>query len=147
MKVRELMTRDPEFVKADETVSRAARIMRDVDVGIVPVVDDESGRRLRGVITDRDIAVRHVAEAHTEDCPVAEHMSEELAKATPEDEAEHIMDVMRRRRVRRVPIVEDGDRLVGIVAQADVAVKLGESSTERVEETVEEISRPAEPER
>lgn len=145
MQAREIMTSEPRCITADGTLSEAATMMRDLDVGIVPVVDSPDSLRLKGVITDRDIAVRHVAERHTDDCSVSDHMSENITKATPEDDVAEIMKRMRQDRVRRIPVVEDGDRLVGLIAQADIAVKLGSGETETVEKTVEEISEPAEP--
>lgn len=147
MRARDAMTPDPRFVTLDGTVSEAASIMRDVDVGLVPVVEDAESRRLEGVITDRDIAVRHVAERHTDDCTVEAHMSRDLTTASPDDDTDDVMGHMRRHQVRRIPVVEDGSRLVGILAQADLAVKLGSERTEEVEETVEAISEPAEPDR
>lgn len=147
MRARDAMTPDPRFVTREGTVSEAASIMRDVDVGLVPVVEDADSRRLEGVITDRDIAVRHVAERHTDDCRVEDHMSKELATVSPDDDSDAVMDRMRRHRVRRIPVVEDGSRLVGIVAQANLAVKLGSERAEEVEETIEAISQPAEPDR
>jgi CBS domain-containing protein len=147
MKARDIMTRDPQVVTADDTISRAAQIMRESDVGLVPVVDDEGSRRLRGVITDRDIAIRHVADRHADDCRVGDHMSEGLSRARPDDDVEDIMATMQREQLRRIPVVEDGDRLVGIIAQADIAVDVGPDRPVEVQETVEEISRPAEPRR
>lgn len=142
MKARDIMTRDPQTVTSNDTLSRAAQIMREADIGMVPVVDDGSSRRLRGVITDRDIAVRHVAELHTDDCRVGDHMSERLTKVGPDDEVEDVMGLMQREQVRRIPVVEDDDRLVGIIAQADIALDLGPDRSREVQETVGEISRP-----
>jgi CBS domain-containing protein len=147
MKAREIMTRDPRVVTPSDSVSRAAQIMRDAEVGIVPVVDDEGSRRLRGVITDRDIAVRHVADGHTDDCAVSAHMSEGLARVSPEDDVKDVLRTMQREQVRRLPVVEDGDRLVGIIAQADIAIDMGPDRPKEVSKTVEEISRPVEPQR
>lgn len=147
MKAREIMTRDPRAVTAEDTVSEAAGIMREMDVGIVPVVDDPDSRRLKGVITDRDIAVRHVAERHTSDCRVADHMSESLTKAGPDDEIEDVMDRMRQSQVRRIPVVDDDDHLIGIIAQADIAVELRPRDHEDVAKTLEAVSEPAEPTR
>ena len=142
MQARDIMTADPVAVTPDDTVARAAEIMRDTDVGIVPVVDDLAGRRLRGVITDRDIAIRHVAERHTDDCTVASHMSTDIAAATPDEDVNTVMARMRLGQVRRIPVVADGERLVGIIAQADLATELGPRDPERVETTLERISEP-----
>lgn len=145
MRARDAMTPDPRFVTLDGTVSEAASIMRDVDVGLIPVVENAESRRLEGVITDRDIAVRHVAERHGDDCRVEAHMSKDLTTVSPDDDTDDVMHHMRRHRVRRIPVVEDGSRLVGIVAQADLVVKLGSDGTAEVEETIEAISESAEP--
>jgi CBS domain-containing protein len=147
MKARDIMTSDPQVVTPEDTIARAAQIMRESDVGIVPVVDDTGSRRLRGVITDRDIAVRHVAENHGDDCRVRDHMSDRLMKAGPDDDVRRLLDTMQREQVRRMPVVGDDDRLVGIIAQADIAMDVGPDRPRDVQETVEEISRPAEPPR
>lgn len=146
MRAREIMTQNPEALTGGDTVRRAAELMRDLDVGIIPVVDDTDARRIRGVITDRDIAMRHVAEGHDNSCTVQEHMTERVTSVGPEDDVDLVMKRMQRDQVRRVPVV-DGDRLVGIIAQADLAVKLGNERARDVEETVEKISEPARPQR
>ena len=139
MKARELMTKDPAVLTPDEPISRAAQIMRDENVGAVPVVDDRSSMRLRGLITDRDIAIRHVAESHGQNCRVSDELtSAPLKTVTPEADAHEVMELMKREQVRRVPVVQ-GERLVGIIAQADVAA--GESPT-NVGKVVERISEP-----
>lgn len=144
MLAREIMTEKVECVSPDDKLSRAASLMRDLDVGIVPVVEGNDGAmRLTGVITDRDIAVRHVAEGHGPDCLVEEAMSRnDLVVAAPDDNVDNVMRQMRDRQVRRVPVV-DGGRLVGIISQADLAVDYGDDS--EVGQTVERISEPARP--
>lgn len=147
MKARELMTENPECVSEGDTIQRAAQLMRELNVGIMPVVDDSSSRRLRGVITDRDIAIRHVAEGHDSECTVGQEMSRgQLYTVSPDDEDETIMDRMKEGQVRRILVVEN-DRVVGMVAQADLAVRGPESSSEKFERTIEKISEPARPER
>lgn len=147
MKVRDIMTPDPEVLTPEHRVSDAAKVMAYLEVGIVPVVQDSTDRRLRGVITDRDIAVRHVAERHQADCAVSAHMSEATVTAGPDEDIHDVLRRMRSARVRRVPVVEGAGRVVGIVAQADLAVKLGPSEPEELEKTVERISEPAAPDR
>jgi CBS domain-containing protein len=138
MKARDLMTSNPECVTADDTIQRAAQIMRDQDVGAVPVVDDRNSMRLAGVITDRDIAIRHVAEGHRSDDRVRDHMSANVRSVSPDDSSDDVLRAMRDAKVRRVPVVEAGDRLVGIIAQADIATEgVGDR---KVGETVEQIS-------
>ena len=148
MKARELMTQNPECVTEQDTVQRAARLMRELNVGLLPVVDDAGSRRLRGVITDRDIAVRHVAEGHDpEKYRVGDEMTRDrLYTATPDDELDTVMSRMKDGQVRRVPVVED-ERVVGIIAQADLSVETPDTEAEEVERTLEKISEPARPER
>jgi CBS domain-containing protein len=147
MRARDIMTPNPRVVTPDETVAAAAQLMRELDVGLIPVVDDADSMRLKGVITDRDIAVRHVAERHSDDCRVSAHMSEGLTTASPDDDVDAVMDRMQREQIRRIPVVEDGDRLVGIIAQADLATDVGPGAPASVAKTVEKISEPAEPQR
>lgn len=138
MKARDIMTANPRVVTASDSISRAAEIMRDTDVGIVPVVEDSGSMRLAGVVTDRDIAVRIVAEGRDGNVNVREIMSSGLATVRPDDDLSRVTELMKREQVRRVPVVE-GDRLVGIIAQADVA---REGSDRKTGDVVEKISEP-----
>jgi CBS domain-containing protein len=143
MKAREIMTPDPDVVTPTDPITRAAEIMRDREVGFVPVVGDRSSMQLTGVITDRDIAVRHVAAGCTHDCEVEQHMTAStMSTVGPDDDTSAVHDVMMRSQIRRVPVT-DGGRLVGVIAQADVAVK--ENRPREVGEVVERISKPARP--
>jgi CBS domain-containing protein len=122
MKAHEIMTSKPEVVTPQDPISRAAQIMRDKDVGLVPVVRDTSSMMLEGVITDRDVAVRHVADCHTSDCSVASHMSREHISAVDQsDDVQTVLATMERAEVRRVPVTDKNGKLVGIIAQADIA--------------------------
>jgi CBS domain-containing protein len=146
---REIMTEDPEAVTADASLAEAARRMRDLDVGIMPVVDDVDGYRLEGVITDRDIAVRAAAEG--EDMTMAQvgkFMSRHVSTVPEHASMRDVFTVMKRERVRRVPVVDGAGRLVGIIAQADLAVDYAGLRPDRemeVEEVVERISERAGP--
>lgn len=146
MLAREIMTTDPECVRANDSIQHAAEVMRDVNVGLVPVVDGGETPRLIGVVTDRDIVMRHVAEGHGNGCKVEEAMTTDgLVTAGPDDDVDDIMRRMRKAQVRRVPVVEDGGLLLGIVSQADLALQAEDER--EVERTVEAISRPAQPQR
>ena len=112
--------------------------MRDSDVGVVPVVDDAGSMRLAGVVTDRDIAVRVVAEGRDRSTHVRDVMSAGLATVGPDDDLDRVTEVMKAQQVRRVPVCE-GDRLVGIIAQADVA---REGRDRKTGDVVERISEP-----
>lgn len=141
MKARDIMTPNPEVVTSQESVTRAAQIMRDHDVGLVPVVDDRTSMRLTGVITDRDIAVRFVAEGRTGDATVGDLMSAgTITSVAPDTSVSDVMDRMKTEQIRRIPVCED-DRIVGIIAQADVATQgVGDRKTGDV---VEKISEPS----
>ena len=144
MKVSEIMTKNPRTVSPDTPVSEAARVMKEEDVGLVPVVERVGGAetrgRLVGVVTDRDIAVRHVAEGRSIDSPVSEVMSGGVRTCSPDDSVDHAMDLMGREQIRRIPIVDERGSLVGVVAQADLARMA--KNDRKVEETVEKISQP-----
>jgi len=134
--VRDLMTENPRAIGADQTVADAARAMRDEDVGLVPVVD---GDRLTGTVTDRDIAIRVVAEGRDpESTRVQEVASRDLVTVDPQQELDEALRLMAQHQIRRLPVVEEDGRLVGIVAQRDVALEGDERKTGEV---VEQISR------
>jgi CBS domain-containing protein len=151
VRAREIMTEDPETVTPDVTLTEAARKMRDLDVGIIPVVESDTNRRLRGVITDRDIAVRAVAEGRdVNSTKVSDCMTDDVETCNKNDSVRDVLELMQREQVRRVPITDREGRLVGIIAQADVAVDFADGSERRerkVARTVERISEPAHPER
>ena len=136
-KARDIMTANPQVVTPADSVSSAAEIMRDADVGVVPVVEDQGSMRLAGVVTDRDIAIRVVAEGRNGETTTREVMSSGLATVGPDDDISSVLDLMKAEQVRRIPVVEN-DRLVGIIAQADVATDLG--NDKKTGEVVERIS-------
>jgi CBS domain-containing protein len=144
MNISELMSKDPRTVSPDTPVSEAAQLMKEEDIGMVPVIERVGGAetrgRLVGVITDRDIAIRTVAEGRASDSPVRDVMSSGVRTATPNDSVESVMELMGREQVRRVPIVDERGSLVGVVSQADLARKAKNEG--RVERTVEQISQP-----
>jgi len=133
--VRELMTKDPRTVRPDHTIVDAARLMRDEDAGIAPIAEDD---RLIGVITDRDIAIRVVAEAKDPgSTKVTEIASQNVVTIDPQQDLDEAMRLMAKHQVRRLPVVEEDGKLVGILAQADVAKHADPARTGTV---VEEIS-------
>ncbi|NLG63195.1 MAG: CBS domain-containing protein [Candidatus Cloacimonetes bacterium] len=140
MKARDIMTSNPQCVTREDSLADAARIMRSADTGFVPVVDDRGSMRLSGVITDRDIAIRHVADNHPDRCTVGDHMSTGVRTVSPDDDVKDVMKLMKTEQVRRVPVVEN-ERLVGVIAQADLATH--HVGDKEVGETVEKISEPA----
>ncbi|HEU0014012.1 MAG TPA: CBS domain-containing protein [Longimicrobium sp.] len=141
----DVMTENPETVTPDTTLADAARKMRDLDVGIIPVVDGETSRRLRGVLTDRDITIRAVAEGKDAmQCKVSEVMTTEVETCNKNDTLRDVLGVMEREQVRRVPITDREGRLVGIIAQADVLTDVNSHNAEHhVTDTLETISQPS----
>jgi CBS domain-containing protein len=138
MKVKDIMTADPVSVTPETPLREAARMMKQHNVGIIPVVERAGSTRLVGVITDRDIAVRCVAEGHdSSKCPVREAMSGDVQTARADDEVDSVMRLMGKEQVRRIPIVDERGTLVGIVAQADIVRQADDE--ELAEETVEKI--------
>ena len=134
--VADVMTPGVESTTSSQALRDAARTMREGDFGSMPVVDDG---RLVGVLTDRDIVVRGVAEGVDPTvCRVGDVASRDPVTVAPDQDLEDAMELMARHRVRRLPVVSDG-RLVGVVSQADVALGAKESKTGKV---VEEISQP-----
>lgn len=136
--VRDVMTRDPEVVSPDAKIAEVARKMRDLDVGALPVCD---GERLLGMVTDRDISVRVTAEGKDpNETPVRQAMSAELTWVFEDETARSAATIMSQRQIRRLPVMDRDDKLVGIVALGDVARELGDDMLSG--ETLEQISKP-----
>jgi len=134
--IRDLMTPNPRTLESGSSVVEAARLMRDEDAGIVPIVE---GDRLVGTVTDRDVAVRVVAEGKSpESTTVGEISSRELVTVDPQQDLDEALRLMARHQVRRLPVVEEDGKLVGIVAQADVAKH---ASNKQTGDLVEDISK------
>jgi CBS domain-containing protein len=133
--IKDVMTSDVKACEPNTTVADAAKVMAKEDVGPVPIVEEG---RLTGLVTDRDIVVRVVAEGRDPgSTTVGEIASRDLVTVSPDDDLDTALKQLAQKQVRRIPVVE-GDRLVGIVAQADIA-RLG--SDAKTGEVVEEISR------
>ena len=123
-KVRDVMTAEPIVLQQDQSVADAAQAMRDSAVGAVLVVD---GDRLCGLVTDRDIVVRAVAEGRPPGSPVGQVVSPDLIAVSADDEADDAARVMQAHAIRRLPVMDHG-RIVGIVSIGDLAVSRGEDS-------------------
>ena len=137
--VRDVMTDRPRSVTAETPVIQVAELMETEDVGVVPVV---MGDRLLGVVTDRDIVVRVVAKGRNpNDVSAADAASQDLITVTPDEGLGDALKLMAQYQVRRLPVVGEDNRLLGVVSQADVAMFAKEKETG---ELVEEISRPPE---
>ncbi|WNG41272.1 CBS domain-containing protein [Archangium violaceum] len=134
---REIMTRHVKGVHLDSSLREVARVMKEEDCGIVPVVDERG--RLRGVLTDRDLVIRTLAEGRPPDNMVARDiMTDDVEAVTPDEDIHSIIALMGRRQVRRVPVVERDDRLAGIISMADIATRA--DYDEELQEALDRIS-------
>ncbi len=138
----QVMTPDPTTALPTDTVEHIAQLMKQEDIGPVPVVENQQTKKLIGIVTDRDLALKVVAAGrdpkHTQ---VEEIMSRELLTCHPGDDLQKAMDAMSAHQVRRIPVVDNRGAIVGIIAQADVATRVQEP--DKTAEVVEEISRPS----
>jgi CBS domain-containing protein len=134
MDIRDVMTPNPRSVSPEDSIQSAARIMRDEDTGVVPVV--ENGRPI-GLLTDRDIVIRAIADGGQVSRPVRDIISGQMVTASPDMSTREAAELMSEHQVRRLPVVE-GERLVGIVSIGDLAVKEGKDG--RVGDALQHIS-------
>jgi CBS domain-containing protein len=142
MRVKQIMTPNPARCTPDATAQEAATLMRDNDCGSIPVVQSATSNRLVGTVTDRDLAVRGLADGKGPDALIRDLMTPDPVTCVPEDEVEDLRQVMIEQMVRRVPVVDVDGLLVGIVAQADIARQEGAASDREVGRIVEAISEP-----
>ncbi len=136
MKVSEVMTRDVRLIEPTQTIREAARLMAELDAGIIPV---REGDRLVGMITDRDITVRAVAQGRGPDTPVRDIMTDDVKYCYEDDDTEDVARNMADIQVRRLPVLTRDKRLVGIISLGDLAVTDGPGSAG---EAVSGISQP-----
>jgi len=136
-RVRDVMTADPACVRENDGIVEAARIMKREDAGVVPIIDGD--RKLIGMITDRDIVVRLVAEGRNPlDCKVNEAMTKHIRSVGEDATVDEVMSIMRGANVRRVPVCDRNDRIVGIVSMGDLAMESSEKG--KVGDVVQDIS-------
>ncbi len=133
--IQEAMTPDPTTIEPGTPAREAARTMKAEDVGALPIVEDG---RLVGVVTDRDLAIRLLAEGKDADTPVGQIASKDVVTVDPQQTLEEAARLMAEHQIRRIPIVEEDGRLVGILAQADLAETGHDGLTG---ETVQRISK------
>lgn len=136
--IKDVMSRDVQVISPDDTIAEAARRMRDGDFGMMPVGEND---RMVGAISDRDIAVRAIAEGRDGNAKVRDVMSDGIRWAYEDEPVERAVQIMGEHQIRRLPIVNRDKRLVGILALADLAVK--EPETKPAAEALCEISEPA----
>jgi CBS domain-containing protein len=133
--VRDAMTSKPKTIQPSTTAQEAARLMKSEDVGSLPIIE---GDKLAGVVTDRDLAIRALAEGKSPDTAVSEIASKDVVTVDPDQTIEEAARLMAEHQVRRLPVVEEDGRLVGVLAQADVAQSGHDTLTG---ETVQQISQ------
>lgn len=139
MRCNEIMTSNPECCLPSDSVVKAAKLMKSEDVGPIPIVTDRDSRKLAGIVTDRDLAIKVVAEGRDPNAtPVEEVMSQKLITCKEDDDIKTVLELMEEHQVRRIPVVDRSDRLMGIIAQADVATRLGRDKV--TGQMVEQIS-------
>lgn len=138
MKVRDIMTASVDSIESADTIAYAARRMAEDDVGALPVL---SSGELVGIVTDRDIAIRGVAAGIQPDAPVHRIMSEQVATCAPDDDIETALLLMGREQIRRMPVCDERDRVVGIVALADLADH--DPDKKEVTQTLADICEPS----
>lgn len=143
MKVRDIMTPNPACCTADDTADRAAKLMKNLDVGAIPIVDNEQDRRPVGIVTDRDLCIGIIAGgADPTSARLGDYMSkDDLVCCRPEDDVRNVSDLMQARQIRRIPVVDERGACCGIVAMADLAVKAPREG--KAGEAIKEVSQPA----
>jgi CBS domain-containing protein len=139
MTIRDILTKDPEVIHPNATICEAARIMKERDIGMLPVCD---GDRLVGSLTDRDLTIRGIAQGHDPfSTKVREVMTEKVCYCFETDSLEDAACIMEKEQIRRLPVLNDQKRLVGIVSVGDLAVRYGDERL--VEEVMECVCEPA----
>ncbi len=136
MRVRDVMTRDVQVARPEDPIQQVARLMADLDVGVIPVCD---GRRIQGMVTDRDITIRGVAQGLDLKSPIGQIMTSDVEFVLEDDDLDEVHDKMSAAQVRRLPVVSESRELVGIVSLGDVARV---DKSREAGETLEEISEP-----
>jgi CBS domain-containing protein len=144
MRAKEIMTRDPDCCRGDDTARHAAQLMRDRDCGCVPIVDDAG--KVVGIVTDRDLAVRGIAAGKDPNTKLNDLMTPAATTCGPDDDLKDVEQKMAELQVRRIPIVDSDGRCLGIISQADIALAASRDSTVTEREialVVEQISQPS----
>jgi len=139
-KCRDIMTRDVVTATAESTIVDVARLMKNADIGPILIVDNEASNTLVGIVTDRDIVMKVIADGQDANTTrVGEVMSKKLVTCRADDDVDVAMKSMAQFQLRRIPVVEDNMRLVGIISQADLATRV--DAPEKTGEVVKEISQ------
>ncbi len=139
-KCSEVMTKNPVCCLPDDMVSKVAQLMKSKDIGPVPIVESEQTKKLLGIVTDRDLALKIVADGRDPKTTRAEEvMTRKVVTCRAEDDLQTALDSMSRNKLRRIPVIDNNNGIVGIIAQADVATRVNQP--EKTGEMVREISQ------
>lgn len=140
---KEIMTKNPVCCLPNASVAQAAKLMQSGNIGSIPVVDNEQTQKLVGIVTDRDLALKIIAEGRdAASTKVEAVMTHKVVTCHADDDLQKALDAMAEHQLRRIPVVDNDNRIVGIIAQADVATRAGQP--EKTAEVVTEISQVSE---
>lgn len=141
-KATDIMTESPAVVTPNTVARDAAKMMEDNDCGSLPVVESRDSMKLIGIVTDRDLALRILGRGQDPTTPILEAMTKNVSSVKADDNLDAVEHVMSGQQVRRVPVVDGQSRIIGIIAQADLARELNAVGHEDFSRVVEEISQP-----
>ena len=141
MRCDQLMTREPVCCLPNDNVIKAAQIMKRADIGLIPIIDTEETKMIVGILSDRDMTMNVIAESRDpQTTTVEEVMTRKVVSCQVSDDIQKAMDLMMEYQLRRIPVVDKSNKIVGIISQADVATRLNQPGT--TAEVVKEISQP-----
>ena len=139
-KCNEVMTKNPVCCLPNDMVAKVAQLMKRKDIGPVPIIENEQTKKLVGIVTDRDLALKIVAEGRDAKFTKAEEvMTRKVVTCRGEDDVQKALDAMSEHQLRRIPVVDNDNRIVGIIAQADVATRVDQPA--KTAEVVKDISQ------
>lgn len=141
-KARDIMTESPAVCTPETTAREAAQQMEQNDCGSLPVVENRDSMKLIGMVTDRDLALRILGRGQDPNTPIREAMTRNVSSVKADEDLDAVERVMSGQQVRRVPVVDNQGRVIGIIAQADLARELRSVGTKDFSEVVEKISEP-----
>lgn len=139
---RDIMTESPAVCTPETTARDAARMMEENDCGSLPVIETRDSMKLIGIVTDRDLALRILGRGQNPDTRIREAMTRNVASVRPDDSLDEVERLMSGQQVRRIPVVDQNDRVLGIVAQADLAREQGAVGSKDFGRVMEKISEP-----
>ena len=139
-KCNEVMTKNPVCCLPNDMVAKVAQLMKSKDIGPVPIVENEQTKKLVGIVTDRDLALKIVAEGRdAKSTKTEEVMTRKVVTCRVEDDVQKALDAMSEHQLRRIPVVDNDNKIVGIIAQADVATRVDQPA--KTAEVVKDISQ------